>query len=177
MQSQRPSLLEAILKTIVVHTATYFVIGALSFFLLDYSELAAGAGVNQWMRQSSDPLVMAGPLFQPIRGLLLGAILFLLREPFFHHRRGWLTLWATLVVVGILSAYIGAPGSLEGLIYTTVPLSDHLRLLPEVLIQTFLFSAILFYWVNHPEKKWLTWLLAVVFFLVLLFPTLGVLFA
>jgi hypothetical protein len=66
---------------------------------------------------------------------------------------------------------------LEGLIYTTVPLSDHLRLLPEVLIQTFLFSAILFYWMNHPEKKWLTWLLAVVFFLVLLFPTLGVLFA
>jgi hypothetical protein len=50
-----------------------------------------------------------------------------------------------------------------------------LRGLPETLLQTLLFSALLFYWVNHPEKKWLTWLLGIVFALVLLFPALGVL--
>jgi hypothetical protein len=177
MESQRPSLLEAILKTIVVHTVTYFFIGVLSFTLLDYSTLYAGSAVNQFLRQTSDPLVMAGPLFQPIRGLLLGAILFLLREPFFHRRRGWLTLWGTLVVIGIISPYSAGPGSLEGMVYTTVPLSFHLMSLPEILIQTLLFSAILFYWVAHPDKKWLTWLLAVIFFLVLLFPALGVFLA
>jgi hypothetical protein len=166
-------LLEAVLKTIVVHTVTYFIMGGVSFFLFDYSAIFAGSAVDQWLRHSSDPLVMAGPLFQPVRGLLLGAVLFLLREPFFHRRRGWLSLWATLVVIGILSPYVGAPGSLEGLVYTTVPFSVQLTFLPEVLIQTLMFSALLFYWVNHPEQKWLTWLLAVSCFLVLLFPALG----
>ena len=36
------------------------------------------------MRPPSDPLVMAGPLYQSIRGLLLGVLLYFLREPFFH---------------------------------------------------------------------------------------------
>jgi hypothetical protein len=177
MEDQRPSLLETILKTMVVHTVTYFVMGVLSFVLLDYSSLYAGSAVNQFLRQTSDPLVMAGPLFQPIRGFLLGAILFLLREPLFHRQRGWLALWGTLVVIGIISPYSAAPGSLEGMVYTTVPLSFHLISLPEILVQTLLFSAILFYWVRHPDKKWLSWVLAVIFFLVLLFPALGVLLA
>jgi len=120
-------------------------------------------------------MVNAGVLFQPIRGLLLGAVLFLLREPLFHRRHGWLTLWATLVVVGILSVYIGAPGSLEGLIYTRVPFSLQLALLPEVIVQTLLFSAVLFYWVNHPEKRWISWVLASFFVLILILPALGLL--
>lgn len=117
---------------------------------------------------------MAGPLFQPIRGLLLGGVLFMPHEPI-HDRRGWLSLWATLVVIGILSPYVAAPDSLEGLVYATVPIAFHLRSLPEVLLQTLFFSVILFYWIAHPEKKWLTWLIGVLFFLVLLFPAQGVL--
>jgi hypothetical protein len=118
---------------------------------------------------------MAGPLFQPIRGLLFGAILYFLREPFFQRRRGWLLLWATLVVIGIVSAYGAAPGSLEGMVYTTLPLSFHLNGLPEILLQTLLFSFVLAYWVNHPEKRWLTWILGFAFVLVLLLPALGLL--
>jgi hypothetical protein len=175
MQPQRPTLLETVLKTIVVHTVTYFVLGILSFALFDYATLYSGPGVAPFLRPTSDPLVMAGPLFQPIRGLLLGVVLYLLREPFFARGKGWLTLWATLVVVGILSPYVAAPGSLEGLIYTTVPLSFHLTSLPEVVLQTLLFSAVLFYWVNHPQKTWLSWLLAILFFLMLVLPALGVL--
>lgn len=175
MRPQPPSLLETVLKTIVVHTVTYFLLGVISFALFDYATLYSGAGVSQFLRPTSDPLVMAGPLFQPIRGLLLGVVLYLLREPFFARGKGWLTLWVTLVVVGILSPYVAAPGSLEGLIYTTVPLSFHLTSLPEVFLQTLLFSVVLFYWVNQPQKKWLNWVLAILFFLMLLFPALGVL--
>jgi hypothetical protein len=177
MQPQRPLFVEAVLKTIVVHTVTYFILGVLSFTLLDYATLYAGPGIKQFLRQTSDPLVMAGPLFQPIRGLLLGAILYFLREPLFHRRHGWLVLWATLVVIGILSPYVAAPGSLEGLVYTTVPLAFHLSSLPEVILQTLMFSWLLFFWVCHPEKRWLTWLLAIIFFLVVLFPALGVILA
>jgi hypothetical protein len=175
VQDQRLSLLETILKTVVVHTVTYFLLGIIFFTLLDYSTLYAGPVVGQFFRPTSDRLVMTGPLFQPIRGLILGAVLFLLRGPLFHRRYGWLSLWATLVVIGILSPYGAAPGSLEGVIYTTVPLSFHLKSLPEVLLQTLSFSAVLFYWISHPEKKRLSWCMGISFFLVLLFPVLGVL--
>lgn len=177
MQNGRPSLLEVEWKTIVAHTLTYFLLGIVSALFFDYSARFADPVVATYFRQTSDPIVMAGVLFQPIRGLLLGAVLFLLREPFFRRKYGWLTLWITLVVVGILSPYVGAPGSLEGLVYTRVPFALQLSLLPEVLIQTFLFSVLLYYWLNHPEKKWLSWLLVVFFFVILILPALGLLFA
>lgn len=177
MQSQRPSLFETVLKTVVTHTVTYFVLGVVSFVLFDYAKVYSGAGLTGFLRPTNDPLVTAGPLFQPIRGALLGLVLFMLRDPLFHRRKGWLVLWATLLVIGILSPYVAAPGSLEGLVYTTVPLSFHLTSLPEVVLQTLFFAYLLFYWLNHPEKRWLTWILGISFFLVLFFPALGLIFS
>jgi hypothetical protein len=176
MNPQRPSLFEIVLKTLVTHTVTYFFLGVVSFVLLDYATVYSSPGVAGFLRPTSDRLVAAGPLFQPIRGLLLGLVLFLLREPIFRRKHGWLVLWATLVVIGILSPYVAAPGSLEGLIYTTVPLSFHLTSLPEVILQTLLFAVLLFYWVNNPQKRWLSWILGISFILVLFFPALGLLF-
>ena len=37
------------------------------------------------------------------------------------------------------------------------------------------FSLLLTYWVNHPGVKWLTWLLVVVFVVIMLLPALGLL--
>jgi hypothetical protein len=131
--------------------------------------------VSAYVRDTADPLVTAGPLFQPIRGLLFGLVFYLLREPFFGRPKGWLTLWATLVVIGIVGPFGGAPGSLEGLVYTRLPVSFQLISLPELLVQSFLLSALLFYWVQRPEKKWISWVLGIVFFLIVLFPALGLL--
>ena len=38
-----------------------------------------------------------------------------------------------------------------------------------------LLAVILFYWVNHPEKRWLTWVLGAAFVLFMAFPVLGLL--
>jgi hypothetical protein len=84
-------------------------------------------------------------------------------------------MWITLVVVGIISPFGPTPGSIEGMIYTTLPMQFHLTGLPEVLLQALILSAVLFYWVNHPEKKWLNWAMGIVFVLMLLLPTLGLL--
>jgi hypothetical protein len=175
MQPPHLSPASVILKTIVTHTVTYFLMGVISFALLDYAAGYAAPTVSQFMRQTSEKIVMAGPLFQPLRGLIFGLVIYLLREVFLQRRRGWLLLWATLVGIGILSTYGAAPGSIEGVIYTKLPLSFHLNGLPETLVQSLVFSGLLFYWVNHPEKKWLTWLLTIIFFIVLLLPALGLL--
>jgi len=47
--------------------------------------------------------------------------------------------------------------------------------LPEVILQALILSAVLFYWVNHPEKKWLNWVMGIMLILTLLLPVLGLL--
>lgn len=161
------------LKTIVVHTVTYFVAGILAFTLFDYATTFTDPRLGGFLRPTDAPIVAAGPAFQVVRGLMFGLVFYLLREPLFAQPRGWLTLWLMLVVVGIFATFGPAPGSVEGLIYTTLPVGLQLGGLIEVIGQALLLSTVLFYWVNHPEKRWLTWLLGGTFVLVLLFSGLG----
>jgi uncharacterized phage infection (PIP) family protein YhgE len=175
MKNHGLTLWSSILKTIVVHTITYFLVGILALVFFDYSTQYAETSLNLLMRPTTDPWVIAGPLFQPIRGLLFGIAFYLLREVFFGKKNGWLIMWVILVILGILSPFGPAPGSVEGLIFTVLPLSLHLMGQPEIYLQSFLLSVGLYYWVNHPEKKWLNWVLGIVFFLTMLFPTLGLL--
>ena len=85
------------------------------------------------------------------------------------------TAWWLLVALGIFSTFGPASGSVEGAIYTTLPILDQLFSggMLEILTQSFLFSALLSYWVNHPEKHWLNWLLSILFVLVVLMSLLG----
>ena len=175
MNGRQPTFAELALKTIVVHTVTYFVCGLLAFTLLDYERHFADPNVHILMRQTNEPMVMAGPLFQPIRGLLFAIAFFPLRSVLFGQKRGWLAMWLMLVMVGILSTFGPCPGSVEGMIYTVFPIGLQLFGMSEVLAQSLLLSVILCYWVDHPQKQWLTWLLILAFCLVLVLPALGLL--
>jgi hypothetical protein len=168
-------LLEAVVKTIVTHTVTYFIMGLLAYTLLDYTRFFAESSLNLMMRQTDDPWVMAGPLFQPIRGILFGIVFYLLREPFFAKKNGWLVMWIVLVVVGILGTFGPTPGSIEGMLYTVFPLWVHLKGLPEVLLQSLFLSLIVYYWVNNPQKRWLNWVMGVAFVILMSFPIIGLL--
>ena len=77
--------------------------------------------------------------------------------------------------MGILGTPGPTAGSLEGMIYTRIPLWVQLRGLPEVLLQTLTFSWLLCHWVDHPEKRWLNWCLGVAFVFVCLLPAVGLL--
>jgi hypothetical protein len=175
MLDGRPSFVTLAVKTVTVHTVTYFLVGLLAFTALDYRRWFAEPHIKAVMRQPDDPWVMAGPLFQPVRGLLFALAFYPLRGILFDRKDGWLVLWLELVILGIVSPFGAAPGSIEGTIYTIWPLRWHLLGLPEVLLQAFLLSAVLHYWVRHPERKWLSWTLGILLFLALLLPTLGLL--
>ncbi len=175
MNTQKITLFGLIVKTSVVHTITYFLMGLLAYSFLGYSERFAQIDMVGWMRQTSDPMVMAGPLFQPLRGIIFALAFFPLREILFGKKNGWLTMGWLLVALGILSTFGPTPGSIEGMIYTLLPISGQLVGWLEVIPQALLLSAILHYWVNHPEKKWLNWTLGIVFFVMMLLPALGLL--
>ncbi len=169
------SLASISLKTMLVHTVTYFALGLISSTVFDYAARYADPLLGNFMRQVSHPMVAAGPMLQVIRGLLFGLVFYLLRDVYFGTKKGWLTAWAVLVIVGIISPFGPSPSSIEGLIYSNVPLNFHLIGLPEVVIQSFLLAYITHYWVTHPGKKWLAWVIGIVFALVVLMSTLGIL--
>ncbi|MBW7998254.1 MAG: hypothetical protein FVQ81_17125 [Candidatus Glassbacteria bacterium] len=163
------------IKTIVAHTITYFLMGIIAFNFLDYERLLASPYMVCWFRQLDDPVLMAGPLFQPVRGLVFALAFYPLREILFGRKNGWLIIWWTLVALGILSTFGPCPGSIEGFIYTLIPIRDQLVGYLEVVTQALLLSVILYYWVNHPGKRWLNWMLGIVFILLILFPVAGLL--
>ena len=173
MDNPQPRFLGLAARTIVCHTLTYFIMGALAAHFLHYAELMANP--NSGFRPITDPWVMAGPLFQPLRGLVFASVFYPLRECLFGKKYGWLLMGWMLIALGILSTFAAPPGSIEGMIYTTVPIRFQLRGWLEIVPQALLLSALLCYWVNHPAKKWLNWLLGIVFFVMMALPILGLL--
>ena len=175
MPSERVSFWAITWKTIAVHTITYSLVGWLAYTLFDYSAKFAEPAYSAFMRQTDSPLVVAGSLFQPIRGILFGVVFYLLQDVLFSRKRGWLVTWCVLVFIGIFSTFGPSPGSIEGAIYTILPLNGQLGGLVEVLCQSLLLSWILYFWVNHPGKRWLNRLLGVLFIIAILLPIIGLL--
>lgn len=173
----QPSFPAIALKATAVHTVTYFVAGLLSFLFLDYSAKYADPAVAVAFRQMDDPMIAAGPLFQVLRGFLFGIVFYALRDTFLDGPRGWLNLWLVLVIVGISSTFGAAPGSVEGFVYSTLPLWFHILTLPELLVQSLLLAFLTYYWINHPEKKGLNWTFGVATAVVVLLAILGALVA
>jgi hypothetical protein len=174
LADQSPTLLELSAKTVAAHTITYMFMGILASTAMNYRESFARPEVACYMRQLSDPRVMAGPLFQPIRGLIFALAFYPLREVLFGRKGGWLVMWWVLVALGILGTFGPAPASLEGMLYTTWPVLGQMKGWLEVMPQALLLSAIVCYWVNHP-KKWMNWVLGSLFVIAMGLPVLGLL--
>lgn len=164
-------------KCAVAHTVTYFAAGILAYSVMDYERTFTEPPLSCLMRPTTDPWVMAGPLWQPLRGLLFAAALYPLRAVLFGRPRGWLVLWWLLVAVGIVGTFGPAPGSLEGLIYTVLPATQQILGLWETILQALLFSFILFHWVNRPGHRWMNWVLGFLFVIVVVSSVLGLLFS
>lgn len=175
MRENGVTLRELGIKAIVVHTVTYLIAGILAFHFEDYEKTFSQPPLSYFTRPTTDPWVMAGPLFQPIRGLIFALAFYPLREFLFAKRTGWLTMWWILVALGILSTFGPAPGSVEGMIYTIIPPLSQALGLWEVLLQSILLAVVLFYWVNHPKARWLNWTLGLLFTVLMILPILGLL--
>lgn len=179
MKENQITLFGLTLKAIVAHTLTYFLVGLVASIVFNYQADFARPELRGYMRQIGDPVIALGPALQFLRGIVFALVFYPLREILFGRKNGWLVTWGLLVGLGILSTFGPAPGSVEGAIYTTLPIRDQFFSggMLEILSQSFLFSVLLYYWVNHPEKRWLNWVLGILFALVFLMSAMGYLAA
>jgi len=133
-------------KAAVVQTITYFVFGLVMSNLFGYGRLFQQEVIRNFMRPIDSLSTFFGPLIQPIRGLLFAIGVWPIRKMILESKRGWLILWGIFIVFGILGTPAAAPSSLEGVIYSKLPLWYHLIGLPEMVLQTLAFSLILVWW-------------------------------
>lgn len=168
---RQPSFPALFAKITVAHMITYMFMGIIAYTTLDYRTAFSQPTMACWMRPIDSPLVRAGVLFQPIRGLIYALAFYPLREILFGKKHGWLIMGWLLVALGILGTFGPAPGSAEGYVFTIIP-GQYLGYI-EVVPQALLLSAITGYWVRHPEKKWLNWTLGVLFALMVGLVVLG----
>ena len=90
MSDVQPRFLPLATKTAVCHTLTYFIMGAFAYNAFHYAELFSQPCSG--MRPMSDPLVRAGLLLQPLRGVLFAAVFYPFRERLFGRARGWMLM-------------------------------------------------------------------------------------
>ena len=173
MNNPQPSFQSILYRTIVSHTVTYFATGIIAAILFGYATRMNRPDVAPIIRKITDPILIASPLFQPIRAALLAIVFYLLRDILFSRRRGWLIMWCLLVVLGILTPFSASWGGIEGMIFFNLPVWDHIAGWPEVFSQTFLLSVILTYWVDHPKSKRLHVISLVGFILTMLLPIIA----
>ncbi len=153
-KSKLKEFLSFTFKVIVAHTITYFIFGLLMSNIFDYGKLFEQDIIKDFMRPIDSAYILAGPFLQPIRGLLFAIGIWPIRSLILDKKRGWLILWNIIIIFGILSTPAAAPCSIEGILYTKLPLWYHLIGLPEILLQTLIFSLILVWWTKHkPDKQ------------------------
>ena len=139
-------------QVMVAHTLTYFVAGLIASNVFHYGAVFEMPVIRDYMLPIAQHNVLIGPFLQPVRGLIFAIGLWPIRRLLIEHKHGWLVLWGLLVTLGILSTPAAAPGSIEGLLYTKLPLWYHIMGLPEILLQTLVFSIWLVWWQRQSIK-------------------------
>jgi hypothetical protein len=173
MQDSQPRFLPLAARAVVCHTITYFLMGVFAFHFFHYADSINNP--NSGMRPTTSLWVILGAPLQLFRGILFAAVFYPFREKLFGNRNGWILMAWMLIGIGILGMFAAPAGSLEGFIYTTIPFLMQVRGYVEIVTQALLLSALLCYWVNHSEKKWLNWVLGIPYVLCVSLLSLGML--
>ena len=133
------------------HIITYFLMGIIASNLLNYEEVFNS---SETLRPFNSPWIAAGPALQIIRGLIFALALWYFKDNFLFQKYGWIKLWGLMVGLCILSTTAAASGSIEGFIYTTIPIKEQVKGYIEVIPQVGPFSFFVCYWYAHPKKLW-----------------------
>ncbi len=130
------------------HVFTYFACGLIFSQIINYDDKYLQLLGFRPMDELNGSMLILG---QVVRGVLLGFVVWWIKDSIIGKKLAWLKLWAILVILGIISTYGPVPGSIEGFIYLApvdVPVNIGLSIL-EVLTQPLLFSIM----VTYQRKK------------------------
>ena len=137
----------------IVHTIIYIITGLLFQNYLNYDPQFTSSVLYNNFRDVNSLIIRFAPIFQIIRGVFIGLIIYPVYGSIIDSKYSWLKLFILLWGLTLIGAVAATPGSIEGFIYTKIPFIEHLISLPEVTLQTFLFSILFIYWDKKVIKR------------------------
>ena len=135
-----------------LHVITYFIVGILAMNIFNYKDVFTSGNLSSFMKPTDSAVVALGPSLQILRGLIFALVLWPFKAIFLNEKYGWRKLWMLFIGLSILSTFGPALGSIDGMIYTTIPIRQQLLFLPELILQSFLLSFLICYWYRKPKK-------------------------
>ena len=137
----------------LVHCLTYFICGVIFSNLMRYSWWWQQPVICDYFRDFGGTSNILGPFVQIIRGLLFAFVLLPFRTFFIEKKHGWLYMWLLFLGIGIIGPMSAAPSSIEGIVYSKLPLVFHFIGWPEIMSQTLLFCILVFRYLTKKEEK------------------------
>ncbi len=140
------------LRVTVLHVLTYVVIGGISYALIAH-RYWEGAGALHGLRDPRGAFVQTWMLpAEILRALLYAMVLYPLRSRLLSLR--WWGAVEIAALMLILGTYGGITGVIETIVYTTgFSLPLHLAHLPEIVLQSFLFGALIIWWEGRVDRR------------------------
>jgi len=150
---EKASLKGYLFRFSIVHVIIYIFIALIFQNYLNYNEQFTSSVLYNNFRNIDSNIIRFAPLFQIGRGVFIGLIIYPIYNCIIGVKYGWLRLFALLWGLSLIGSVAATPGSIEGFIYTKTPLIEHLLGLPEVTLQTMLFSLIFVKWEKRRLNK------------------------
>jgi hypothetical protein len=116
--------------------------GLLASLLFDYKSIFLLPIISDYYKPINSIAAYLGPAVQILRGVLFGLVLLPLRNFIKENKYSWLWLWLLIIVLGIINTPAASPSSIEGVVYSKIPTWFHFFGLPEIVVQTLLFSVL-----------------------------------
>ncbi|MFO7923643.1 MAG: hypothetical protein R6U58_08115 [Bacteroidales bacterium] len=150
-QIKRPRLLPYLGRFTLLHLVTYFAIGFV--FLAFQSALPESGRIAIDFYESFRPLGFMTIAGQILRGLAFALVFYPFYNVLFENPHGRLILFGALWGVALFGSVEPQPGSIEGIIYTTISFTEHLYVLIAVAVQMLLFVWLFFKWETLSRKR------------------------
>ena len=136
-----------------VHCLTYFICGVIFSNLMRYRWWWQQPVVCDYFRPFGGTSNVLGPFLQIFRGILFAFVLLPFRDFFKERKNGWLLMWLLFLGIGIIGPMSAAPSSIEGIVYSKLPLAFHFIGWPEIMSQTLFFCILVWRYLNKKEEK------------------------
>ena len=134
------------------HTIAYFCAGIFALLVIDYKTWFSDGAISSFMLPTDTPIVALGPVLQIIRGIIMALVLLPLRRVFTEGKYGFIKLWILVLGLSVFSTFAAAMGSIDGFIYTNVPIIEQIMGYPEAFLWTTLFVGILWAFYKFENK-------------------------
>lgn len=138
------------LKLTTVHTVTYFIAGQVSFRTLLGPYVVGPKALTWYFKDPSDFVSWVLP-DQILRGILLAIALYPFRQRIIELGtwRGGLAIAGVYLLVGQFACPGTSPGSLEGFVFTRLPIDFQFAVLPEIIAQGLALGLLLSWWEGY----------------------------